>query len=834
MAHATAISELAECLFVSIKGTSRDDPAFRGHKEQTIEGLRDSGHARTNQFEVKERLEGLVEKFGVLNRDDLADALQLRLNELPTNSLYLPELLSLLLELSNGPFERNEYEPSEKLLQGNVVEDEPTWQDILDDDPLSEDGIWDDVKGGYHSSGDEAARDGDDYSDPTASTSATSFDEDDLNATARQHFVQPDLQLLEDIRLHQGDLRGANNSHALATFSELAVIREVITMLQGLPSCIFTTHEASGKVRYRGNCSIFTAQQSTLRHLLELLASCGTHLGFLRYWTQQKNEVAKFLQSMQSAVYGLLSILTIDLGSLAQRYISPMSEQVVSIAQCHAEIEDLTRPLVRLSEVIQNGTVLDAPILSRFGVIDALYDEACLAHRIGDQQIFITVLKPLLAGLQTYSRLVQHWVSTGGLPEGSQEYFFVRDENQDCVPSDVWHNRFVTNRTAEGQINAPQCVHPLLQRAFDTGKSRAFLVLLGDVDSALPPMNLTVSTVLESSTFEHLLSEDSLQSFDQLLLETLDTCLTAQAADSTLALLNAVLHDHGLLSTLKAIEFLYFSKDGGILQSFTETLFGRIDRRSKTWADPFMLTELAENTFGASSNVDMHLITVRTDSKKAPAASASEIKQLEHLEVGYALSWPVQNITRTNKLTIHAATFAFLLQVEYCSHLLHPQIFVLRRLPLQNPGQKLQATLRYALGLRNRLLWYLGVLRAHITMTCSLLHRQVTQQMNQADGIDAMASAWQDYETKLQTSLLLTRKLSPIRNAVIGILELCERCAPKLDFVLQDSSLYVNFTATVDEMDKALSFVVAGLRAVSRAGGEASLATLAENLDWKG
>lgn len=67
-------------------------------------GLRTTSHTRTDQFAVAKQLEGLQEKFRILNRDELAEALQSQLVELEkTRNSWFPEILCLLLQLSDRP-----------------------------------------------------------------------------------------------------------------------------------------------------------------------------------------------------------------------------------------------------------------------------------------------------------------------------------------------------------------------------------------------------------------------------------------------------------------------------------------------------------------------------------------------------------------------------------------------------------------------------------------------------------------------------------------------------------------------------------------------------------
>ena len=57
MAHAARISEIADNLVQSILKVDRNDPIIARTRTAVSRGLRDASHARTNQFEVKSRLD---------------------------------------------------------------------------------------------------------------------------------------------------------------------------------------------------------------------------------------------------------------------------------------------------------------------------------------------------------------------------------------------------------------------------------------------------------------------------------------------------------------------------------------------------------------------------------------------------------------------------------------------------------------------------------------------------------------------------------------------------------------------------------------------------------
>ena len=178
MAQNAKISGLTDELIQSIL---RHDPAankqaYKHAKEIASRNLRGHQYARTNQFDVTATFKGLDEKFRIKNRDDLADALQTRLQKLEgyTNK-YKPEFLSLLLQLADRPLENTQVEALE-LLRPPSPPPPLTWAEILEDDPYSDEDIWKDIDYGADSSGDEKIPK---KRRKAPSTPPTSFDEDD-------------------------------------------------------------------------------------------------------------------------------------------------------------------------------------------------------------------------------------------------------------------------------------------------------------------------------------------------------------------------------------------------------------------------------------------------------------------------------------------------------------------------------------------------------------------------------------------------------------------------------------------------------------------------------
>lgn len=835
MAQNARLGELAGGLITSITGKSKSDSAFQRLKDHAVKGLKDHSHARTNQFEIKERFNGLVEKFAVLNRDDLAEALQTRLDELPSKSRWLPEQLSLLSELSDRPVEHTNLSDVEGTPSLEPAPPPLTWEEIITDEPLDDDGIWDDVERGYHSSGDERPVDDEASSQPTSSTDATSVGEEDLAALARLHVVLTQHSVLDDEIV--GD----------QTVSELVLIRETLMMLHGLPTAMYRLEQGTGVITTQ-KVALATSTDRTMCSVLDRLASIGTRLNYLRGWTRTA-EKAAYIQSVQASVQDLLSALGYAFGELEKRFTNPLDNTVVSTIDVCTDVEALTRPLLHLHEIIlRTDDHRNTPDLP-FVLLDTLYDEASIAQASMDERVFTTLATVLLAGLRTYLKPVKQWMHSGALPGGSDDTFFVLEAHADCALSNVWHERFALRTLGNGRPSTPAFIHPWVDRAFALGKTRAFLQLLDSTSEASTPDQdrMSAIAVLDASS----LQAHSLLPFSQCLDDSLDQWMRDSGMDSTSLVRSKLFDDHRLSCTLHGLEYLFFARNGSLFQDFADALFDRIARSRETWKDQFMLTELAQSTIGSATGVDTDSVVVRITGASEKAVARSLVREMESLELQYVLPWLVQNITRSATLPTHSAVFVLLLQISRTECLLKPELFALRA--LDTNSKHLSANITLMMKLRWRLAWFVETLHTHTTNTASAIHQTMKAGIEAADGIDSMASVWAQYEKQLPVALLLAPNLSPIKDAVVDVLELCERFAKVWKQTTRDrikvgsqgsSSPAPAFTRDsidsldpiplLNELDRSISFIRAGLRGVARAGGVTALETLAEKLEWHG
>jgi gamma-tubulin complex component 5 len=237
MATTTTMNVWAEQLAWSLVPERIPRTKFRKHLDHFNRMLKHHSYARTNQFEVQEKLDGLEEKFHVLNREELSDALHERRLELTKYQLrWVPDVLHLFLELSHRPLRYTQVEKLGTTKEETIVLASLKWSDIELDDPIDRHSrIWRLPDYNDFSSDDEALP-------SSADTSPVSQKPTSPSKTAA---------LLSDLALRS--VEDASDAGLVSTFdkhlfwqqqeevtvTEVQVIREMLFMVQGLPTALF-------------------------------------------------------------------------------------------------------------------------------------------------------------------------------------------------------------------------------------------------------------------------------------------------------------------------------------------------------------------------------------------------------------------------------------------------------------------------------------------------------------------------------------------------------------------------------------------------------------------
>ncbi|KAI4723066.1 hypothetical protein E4T48_00710 [Aureobasidium sp. EXF-10727] len=760
MAHAAKLGALTDDLISAITpSTSRRDARQLRHlKDSALRTFKTQHHVRVNQFEIDAKLEGLLEKFYVLNNEPLADALKPRLDELAAiPNKWRPEVLALLLALSDRPAEKTNIDKALEIVPDEPVEQQLTWAEIIADDPLDEEGIWDDVE--YESDYSEhraPSLSDESIGEPTTSTSASSLDQQDLASLARAFVIPKDHELLDQVK----DLRDRMTStHSGSELTELQVIRQVLLMLHGLPTDLFELG-ANGRVRTRHSCRIANIAPSTLDRVLQEIALLGSQITVVRRFVAS-NQQSVVLQSFQAAVQIQLSELGRTLSGIEQDFLQQDSSTVASLLNVHAEVDRVARPLVRLGSLIPDDA--HKHNVRALRLLENLFEQACNLQLIGQDEESIKVADLLFKCLEPYLRPVRLWMTEGKLI-ASNELFFVRSDDESSERGSIWHSRFKLLKQADGSVFAPGFMKSLAERIFKAGKSVMLLETLGhkpDVQQR-SQQSLDLARIMQSV-------DNALLPFSETFKLALNRFADALEGSETKLLRQILMSQCGLQRTIIAVNHVYFGVNGAHFQNFAYGIFHRIDRGSG-WDDRFLLTELAQTAFEPISAVMSDHITVRVkprNDQESISTHGRRADMLGRIVIEYS------NVLTQATLAVCQEAFTILLRLYRAQFLLNQHEWTLSIMASHSKEQRVKELL----ALRQHLSWFATTWKGYVCEVLSVVSAQLKIDLEAAADVDGMVAAFHTFQLNLTSKLLLHENLAPIQGSILAILELYEDLA---------------------------------------------------------
>ncbi|KAJ9371099.1 hypothetical protein DTO282F9_5883 [Paecilomyces variotii] len=767
MALAADISALLDDLITVIAKTSdKTTSRFKRLKSNAESTIKNNRSTRTDQFAVARQLDGLQEKFQVLNHDDLADALRLRLDELNQHeSPWFPEILSLFLQLSDRPATLSKPEKIE-LLKPPEPPRSLTWSEI---DPAGaaycDDNIWDDIDYGEETSDDDLSTVSSDVSIPRIVPQSSKVAPDDYLIPEEVFSHGEDEGLISAIKSSQfwkaeAVTRGEDYS---CPVTELQVVRETIFMLQGLPASLY----------WRLDDSIEVDRRYVLRHssnqafsaLLCSFSSLGAKIDALRRFVKIPQSVL-YVQTFHRGIEECLSMFDAALSNMHARYLSKSTATTVSLLQLFEDVQRESRLLIPLANLLEG--LRSRPSQDSFECLDRLYDLVGTCQAAGADDEFAYFAKLFFACFESYIKPIRLWMETGQL-DTSQGTFFVSeavDKNTDLRT--LWHDWYMLDQK-EGRLYAPKFLKPAAQKVFTTGKSMIFLRNLNIAPENLNQLERT------SLSFEDVCPDDSslLVPFAGLLETAFDRLIEANHAFTSSLLRQQLDSQCGLWISLQALEYIYLCRDVTISSSVDYKIFELIDKGRRAWNDRFLITELVQEVFGELPCVDTSRLIMRSSpgSYRDVDNRARSVKILKSLSIDYILPWPVANIITKDAIQAYQRVYTFLLQIRRAKYVVSKQRFP------RGPDRGIEyedeeENLCYAI--RHNLLWFINILYSHLTeMVISTTTAKMQKELSAATDVDGMITVHRSYMTSLEDQCLLSKNLAPIHQAVISLLDLC-------------------------------------------------------------
>jgi gamma-tubulin complex component 5 len=852
--------------------THQEDPKrFTAYRENAIRTLRYHNYARTNQFDVGSRLEGLEEKFGVYCEDELAEVLRKRLDELaPVSNKWTPDILHLLLELSDKPVEKSTVRSLELLSPPEPPSPPPLkWKDLVAEDPLLRDRqVWRNVDYAADSSEDETEFPDSEFDEAESTDLSSLGDQDYLRPEALRRPVA--LDSLDTLKkacfwgLKQ-DSSGSTGTESLKAqpLTELQMIREYLLMLRGLPTSLFVKEE-NGKIRPIQSYRLKHASRAILAMHLEAFSLEGSKILHLRSFVCLKFDVP-LMQSFQSAISKRLDHLDTLISSLEQHHLAPEEDQVVSLLAVHQKLLEPIQLLAKISDIIRE--FMAEPDAHPIRYLELLFNSTSIAQMAGEDKIYQFLAVLFFDCFMVYLRPIRLWMEEGQLQK-QDKVFFVTEADEDVEPALIWENRYVFRNKSDGSLQAPSFLRPAANRIFNTGKSVVILKRLNRFEAAKRKWT-TKEPLLDYNT----VCGDAglnLAPFSELFDVAFDNWIRSKHHATSETLRSYLFNDCGLWKSLEAMETIFFMKDGATSNIITSSIFEKLDRHKESWNDSFTLSELAQSTFASTPSIDPYLVRASAlrDKIESTARSRKHLKYLGAIKLHYRLPWPVQIIITKNTAPAYHRIFTFLLQIRRSSTIL------LSSRHLKDGANHDSSADERALyyGIRSCLLWFCNILYNYLTeIVLGIRTTAMRKALAGAEDVDAMIHVHRSAMKQIEDQALLGTRLEPIHKSIISLLDLSIRLADArsahISAQTQDGQLvtdmdrnnglessdeegsdgekedsfvekekveipYITQLRTIKgQYDHTVRFIASGLRGVSRAGGEATWDVLAEKLE---
>jgi gamma-tubulin complex component 5 len=871
MAPSTTIGgSLTDALVTSLVPSNIALPKVRKIRDNFNRRLRHHNYARTNQFEVAERLGGLQEKFLVLNREDLADALHVRLGELkkatPASEKWLPDVLHLLLQLSNGPAQKTNVDGLTR--DKSFVEVVPPlrWADVEAEDSIDRKSkIWETP----------------DFSDLSSDEDAFIKSSEPSSPDGPQRNERSDKILLKDADLVNRDLASKNDDElprkqiwkagadTEIVIDELQAVRETMFMLQGLPTTLFwrVDHSIEIDKRFRLN----HASHHLLGEILESFANIGFRVNLVRTWLR-KPQIVPFMQSLRAGIEQKMLDFDSRISEMQSRLLAPQHFTMVSLAQTLEDVMEHSKLAMQLASFLQQVMTSSADSIE---CLDLLYTTVCSCQASGTDDLFEPLSLLFVKTFEVYLQPILRWIEFGEV-ESSLKSKFVDETTQEKSLPGLWHKWYRLNNDP-GSSRTPRLLQPLVHQIFITGKTKIFLLHLPSPghDHPSAAKNLVMTEI-------HSIKPSGLLLFSEAFEAAIAHAIGSVHRSASAQLREKLGHECGLWQTLDALCSVFLGKSGSASDAIDATLFDRIDQGNRAWNDRYLLTEIWRNTVQGMDSIDAARIAVYASrhSSRDMQSQRRSVKMLENIALDYILPWPVANIIPDGALKTYKRIWNFLFQIRRARYVLERRcrLAVMTGRPDLSLGEQ-----RLAQGIHYQLLIFVNYLYDHLTLfTIEPATIEMGQKLAAAIDVDGMIQVHQSCMSKLEERCLVSRRVATIKKAVMIVLDLCIRFSDTVTspvgrrssidahsfksassrlpirprrqstsksssdeessdsegfstFITFDESSYEGELSDIkQEFHRQRSFIVAGLKSVGRVEEQSTgWDTLAERLDWK-
>lgn len=657
-----------------------------------VRSLRHHTFLRTNPFEVSSRLDGLEERFRIVGREALADALAarraalervveaeeeyMREHGLPRRGhetrKWIPDALHLLLELADLPAQRSRLSELEAL-QASSKDDEVEersyrWDEIAREDGWSRDReLWMVPRFASDSDDEDSGRRGSDR-EPSGDETAGSSVDDSPRRRPEQLVVAgaatqgtAELKAVEASQKWRHDVTPADETGRARKLplTEAQVVREVLAMLGGLPTTLFVRGRNSSNVSLAAAYQLEGVSWDVYRATLGAFVEAGRCAGVLREFvsacgTRGQGRPVPLIQVFADCVsrQALVPLQT-ELTKLERELVAPpRNDVVVSLLRVEAELRPALSRIRALADVVDAVQAERSGPPRAFRYLELLFDATTAAQLGGDGDMFRFLGGVFFTCFREYVRPIRLWMDEGVLIPGDRVFFVAAVESgMDVQPplSDIWRSRFKLRRSTDGRLHAPAFLQPAANHIFAAGKSIVVLRHLGrQVPAATEPEpELTFESVCRPSAPSGYNPEDALlllapfpALFDDAFAHWTGAKRRAVSATLRAALLTG---EYALPEAVDALHRVFLGSDGAAADELARAVFDRIDRRSGNdhRCDARVLTDRAREIFATAvggGNVDVDKISVTIDEETETAQSQKGRQKRPHTSSSSSLS----------------------------------------------------------------------------------------------------------------------------------------------------------------------------------------------------
>ena len=771
---------------------------------------------------------------------------------------WLPEILSIFLQLSDRPAQHSRVEDIE--FSHREIRPPPlNWAQIIgcEDD---QNGLWDNIDFAANESEEDCSIE---IKRPQSSESISSQSScHDLVNSLPELFVTVEQsglhkRLSSYFQLTPGALPLECQQRPVVEITESQMVKESFFMLRSLPTFLYVICE-NGEILYSRRYCTVNSRSTSITSLLGHLADMGTQLGFIRRWIRRPANSA-LQQTFQVALSVRMANIDREFSLLEATVLN--RKNVITLSSMKQDVLSACRYMLKVAELMESVKAVDDSLVS-FKILELLYGASCLAQSIGDLGEYIYMAQLFLECFVAYLKPVAEWMEKGELPLWRHAFFIYKNEKTVGAEA-FWSEMFALHHNSEGNLMAPVFLHSLALKILNTGKNVNFQRKLGRSTPA-------PDSLLDCTSGLHIdIQEESknLRPFSELFHVALNDWIDRRYRLSTVGL-RQHLTVCGLENSLDALEYIFLCRNGFLTGQIVSAISDRLDRCPTRWNDGPALTDLFRSAFGALNCVDVRRITVKSyDGVLLFQDRKRNVATLGGFSVHYQLTWSVANICRPESAGTYQRISTILIQVQWVKYLLEGQQFPTNKAVLSRSFKYGQP----ALLLRHRLLWFSNLLFTYLSdVVLSPSASQLRFAITEAKDIDEMVAAHERYLVRLEDRCLLSQKLKPVYQAVVALLDLAvsfadlhsimtsqaftrqknmttttssrdsqrydrhHLCLNMGNTTFGDPKAYLDQLKMFQEDFKRLhGFVLAGLRAIHRVGNEPSWDILADLLTYR-